>query len=170
MDWGKRHYFYSSFSLASTQMTSLTAKNMHWIRISLIPWICSKNTQHITQPAVHLFDLIRSKFFANCLKVFVSRVSVLLHWSVEKFSSAVFPFDCICAKFVFIRASVRTILFERLGYPFLILVLAVRSLVVRIFLRNVFAWEVTYLLLLLLCRSMKLWNAVHIMSSIGRMA
>ena len=26
------------------------------------------------------------------------------------------------------------------------------------------------LLLLLLCRSMKLWNAVHIMSSIGRIA
>ena len=103
MDWGKRNYFYSSFSLASTQMTSLTAKNMHWIRISLIPWICSKNTQHITQPAVHPFDLIRSKIFVNCLKVFVSRVSVLLHWSVQKFSSAVFPYVWLhlCKNFLY---------------------------------------------------------------------
>ncbi|MCG8409273.1 MAG: hypothetical protein MI923_29060 [Phycisphaerales bacterium] len=59
----------------------------------------------------------------------------------SKFSSAMFPFDCIHAKIFFIRAFVHPIRFERLGYPFLIRLLAVRSrsLAVRSFLRNAFA-------------------------------
>ena len=114
-------------------------KIMHWIRTeSLTLRICSKNTWHITPPTS------RSSFRPNPFKILASP-AYPFDCIRSKFSSAMFPFDCIHANIFFIPASVHPICFERLGYPFLIRVRAVRSLAVRSFLRNAFAWGVTYI-------------------------
>jgi len=94
----------SSFSLTSMRMTSVIAKNRHWICPSLMPWICSKNTRHITQPAIHNFSSAVHPFDLICSKIFISRVSIWLHVfknfcqpcvrltaSMQKFSSSVHP-------------------------------------------------------------------------------
>ena len=139
IDWKKRSYFHSSFSHTSMRMTSVIAK----LCIEYVPshsrWEFAPKilgTSHRRQ-AVHPFDLIRSKILASPAYPFDCIRS--------KFSSAMFPFDCIHANIFFIPASVHPICFERLGYPFLIRVRAVRSLGVRSFLRNAFAWGVSYI-------------------------
>lgn len=85
----------------------------------------------------HYFDCIRSK-------ISVSRqLYIRLTASVQKFSSSVHLFDCSHAKILFIRASILLFHFELLGSPFLISMLAVHSLAICSFLRNVFEGEVT---------------------------
>ena len=53
-------------------------------------------------------------------------------------------FDFIWAKIFFIRSAIWPFHFERLGYLILICMLAVHSLAMHSFLRNVFMWEVTH--------------------------
>ena len=87
---------------------------------------------------MYLFHYIRSKIVACVPYPFQRLLRRLKNFhqlcirstaSVQKFSSVVFPFDCIRGKIFFIRASVRPICFKRLGYPFLICVLARRFLI-----------------------------------------
>lgn len=53
------------------------------------------------------------------------------------------PFDCSHAKLFFIYTSIWLFRFELLGSPFLISILAMCSLAICSFLRNVFVGEVT---------------------------
>lgn len=84
---------------------------------------------------------VQKKFASVC----IGRFHIISLHPFKNFSqpSAVYPFDCICAKSFFIRASVWLFSFELLGSPFLVNTLAVRSLAICSFLRNVFEGEVT---------------------------
>ena len=123
---------------------SIIRFHSHSFKIKLQPFSSlTSNVQNFSL-AVHPFDLIRSKIFHSCssvrphpfkniLQPFIRSTS-----SVQKFSAAVHPFDLI-------RSTVQCNRFERFLEPFLIRSLAVHSSVRTDTVRNVFAWEVTYL-------------------------
>lgn len=80
----------------------------------------------------------------SCQPSAVSRQPCIhLTVSVQKFSSSVHQFDCSHAKLFFIYTSIWLFRFELLGSPFLISILAMCSLAICSFLRNVFVGEVT---------------------------
>ena len=87
---------------------------------------------------VYLLDLIRVKIFVSSSSVQphpfknFRQTCFLLTISMQKFSSSVHQFDCICAKISFIRTSVWPFRFKWLGYLFLIRVLAARLLAARL--------------------------------------
>ena len=87
---------------------------------------------------VYLLDLIRVKIFVSSSSVQphpfknFHQTCFLLTISMQKFSSSVHQFDCICAKISFIHTSVWPFRFKWLGYLFLIRVLAARLLAARL--------------------------------------
>ena len=116
----KRSYVHHFHSRVCEHLTSVIAKNRHWICPSLTPWICSRNTRHIIQPAIHNFSLVVHPCDLICSKIFVSRVSIWLHpcknflhlciRRADPFQTAWLSVSHLCACRVFIpkeRFSVR---------------------------------------------------------------
>ena len=68
-------------------------------------------------------------------------------WFRSNFPLAVQPFDFNRSKFFWSRSAVHGIRFKRFLYPFVIRSHTVRSTVRTDTVRNVFAWEVTFLVL-----------------------